>query len=345
MDAQHIKNKIKRFLANILLSVLSLTLTLIVLEVSFRVYKISSQNNVKIAWSPPEDYWNQYDPVLGWRHIPNKIVQHAYRDIPVVINTQGVRAEKDYDLKSRKILAVGCSFTFGHGVAGKDAWPQKLNDKLKSDGFDYDVINMGVCAYGLDQQYLWFLDKREEFKPDIVILGLLTNTLDRVIKYRWITGQGKPRYKVVMNKLILTNVPVPRRVLPGNTYRNWESILFDSNKSYFADFIMKRLAFKIPLNTKSEERLQITEKILQAFAERCKENNSKFLVVLIFPEENVVRLLIKNKIDFVDCSKSLIGKKGVFLEHDGHPSSYGHELIAEQVDKFLLENRKKYLLH
>jgi lysophospholipase L1-like esterase len=333
------KKWIIRQLTNILVSFCSIFLLLIILEISFRVYEISVQKK-SIAIRAYEDFWCQYDPVLGWKHIPGKVVSHAYQNIPVVINKEGVRADREYGFERKRILAVGCSFTFGHGVEGKAAWPQRLEHKLQSNGFDYDVINAGVCAYGIDQIYLWFLEKQKVFKPNIVILGL-TDYLDRIVRCRWLTGHGKPRYRLIMGKLILINVPTPRRVQPGNTYSDWTNLLFDFNKSYLIGFFINRLAFEMPFNNNKTEELQIAQKILLEFSQKCKENNAKFLTVFINPIPDLEGFLLKNKIDFTNCSEMFHGQGDIYLKNDGHPTSHGHDLIAEQVYRFLVAHRKE----
>jgi len=339
---------ILNILVNTLASFCALFLLLVILESSFRVHAISLQEKSS-ATQAPEDFWCQYDPVLGWRHIPDKVVPRAYPDIPVVINKEGVRADREYGFERKRILAIGCSFTFGHGVLRKEAWPQQLEDKLRSNGFDYDVINSGVCAYGLDQTYLFFLEKQKIFKPDIVILGLIMDDLNRIVKCRWDTGIGKPRYRLIIDNLVLTNVPVPRRVQPGNTFQDWANILFDPKKSYFVDFIIKRLNIKISVSNNETEKLQITQKILQEFSDKCKENNSKFLVVFLDPISmdpipDVKGFLIKNKIDFTESSEIFRGQKDIYLKNEGHPNRHGYDLMAEQIYRFLLSHKKEYHL-
>jgi lysophospholipase L1-like esterase len=332
------KKRIPRWFKNILISLCALFLFFGALEISFRVYAISSQKN-SIAIRAPEDTWCQYDPVLGWKHIPGKVVERAYQNIPVAINQSGVRADREYAFEKKRILAVGCSFTFGHGVEGKEAWPQRLEDKLRANGFDWDVINGGICAYGLDQMYLWFLENRKIFKPDTVILGLINDNINRTIKCRWMTGHGKPRYRIMLDQLVLTNVPTPRRVQPGNTYRDWANTLFDLNKSYLADFFIQRLDLKREAGDNPAEKMQIAQKILQAFSKKCKESNEKFLVVLIEPIPGLEGFLIKNKIDFTRCSEVFRGQEGLYLENDGHPTRLGHDLIAEQAYGSLAERQ------
>jgi len=67
------------------------------------------------------------------------------------------------------IIAVGDSLTAGYGVAEDQAYPAKLEAKLRQNGYTYRVINAGVSgetSSGTLARIDWIAGK----KPDIVIL-------------------------------------------------------------------------------------------------------------------------------------------------------------------------------
>ncbi len=74
----------------------------------------------------------------------------------------------------RTIVAFGNSLTAGLGVPAEQSYPARLENKLKAENFDYQVINAGVSgettAGGL-RRVSWILKN----KPDIVILELGAN--------------------------------------------------------------------------------------------------------------------------------------------------------------------------
>ena len=68
-----------------------------------------------------------------------------------------------------KIVAVGDSLTAGYGLDESKSYPALLEKKLKSDGFNVEVINAGVSAEtssGTRSRIDWILT----MDPDIVIL-------------------------------------------------------------------------------------------------------------------------------------------------------------------------------
>lgn len=81
--------------------------------------------------------------------------------------------------KNPKIVAFGDSLTAGFGLAEKESYPYLLQEKLKADGYQYEVINAGVSgdtsAGGLER-IDWSL---EQENVQILILELGGNDLLR----------------------------------------------------------------------------------------------------------------------------------------------------------------------
>lgn len=78
-----------------------------------------------------------------------------------------------------KIVAFGDSLTAGFGVAEKESYPYLLQERLKADGYDYEVVNAGVSgdttAGGLER-IDWSL---EQDNVQIMILELGANDMLR----------------------------------------------------------------------------------------------------------------------------------------------------------------------
>ncbi len=76
-----------------------------------------------------------------------------------------------------KIIAFGDSLTAGFGVAEKESYPYLLQQKLKADGYDYEVINAGVSgdtSLGGAERADWVLDQEN---AKVLILALGANDL------------------------------------------------------------------------------------------------------------------------------------------------------------------------
>lgn len=76
----------------------------------------------------------------------------------------------------RRIVAVGCSFTFGDEVGGDETWAARL-DELRED---LELANLGMGAYGIDQALLRYLRDGRPLAPDEVWLGFMPSAALRV---------------------------------------------------------------------------------------------------------------------------------------------------------------------
>ncbi len=78
-----------------------------------------------------------------------------------------------------KIIAFGDSLTAGFGLSEKESYPYLLQERLKADGYDYEVINAGVSgdtSLGGLERSDWVL---EQENVEILILELGANDLLR----------------------------------------------------------------------------------------------------------------------------------------------------------------------
>ncbi|HZI20511.1 MAG TPA: arylesterase [Pyrinomonadaceae bacterium] len=55
-------------------------------------------------------------------------------------------APKKSDETLPKIVAFGDSLTAGYGLAQRQSYPSLLQEKLRADGFEYEVVNAGVSG-------------------------------------------------------------------------------------------------------------------------------------------------------------------------------------------------------
>ena len=90
-------------------------------------------------------------------------------------------------------------------------------------GGRYEVLNMGVRAYGTDQTYLLFAGEGVRFSPDIVVYTFCVNDINDNAR-----KNGKPYFELVpgqADSLELRNFPV-------ETPRNWEKFGIIRERSF-----------------------------------------------------------------------------------------------------------------
>lgn len=141
-------------------------------------------------------------PTRGWTPIPNFSSQD--RGDTYTTNQQGYRALTDYKPNPNQytILIVGDSFTFGAEIDDAYVWPTLLQKQHSR----FNVINLGVNGYGLDQMYITLKETITKYKPDLVITAFISDNIARMrFGFR---DYKKPKLKINQGELEITNIPI-----------------------------------------------------------------------------------------------------------------------------------------
>jgi lysophospholipase L1-like esterase len=153
--------------------------------------------------------YTEYDPVLGWRHVPG-----AHAEFPqgsYTINSRGLRdLERPYEPPpgTERVLVLGDSFAEGYSVEFRDCVSRRLEADLAGPGRRVEVINGGVVGYSTDQELLFYRDEASRYGARTVVLfffynDILGNVLDRIDR------APKPRFTCDEPTLRLTATPLP----------------------------------------------------------------------------------------------------------------------------------------
>ena len=349
----------KKFLSNLLLSLVSLVIGLVLIEACFRIYVITRQPSQGIKYTP-DDIWTEYDPVTGWKNSPGAVVKD------VIIDQYGFRIGDESNITrpagKRVIFAGGDSFTFGYGVTGREAWPTRLEKMFPNQ--QYDVLNLGVCAYGIDQMYLHYGQTARRYQPEIVLVAFMSWDIERVVRKFWMNGREKPRYLLRDGELTLTNVPVPLKLDSDMKRMSWNDILFNRKKIYLLarlQILKKKedssenpveiyLAEKITPDKYAEGAL-LSQKILEQWRDKVESGGGRFVVVIIPTEDEIstyrshikqlMANLIESGVEVLDCQPALREKQAgaeIFLGNK-HPSAFAQDIIASEVYYYLLHSQ------
>ncbi len=76
-----------------------------------------------------------------------------------------------------RVVILGDSVTYGHGVDASQAFPQVLERKLREDGRDIEVFNMGLPGWSTRQERIAYERIARKYKPDVVVLAVCLNDL------------------------------------------------------------------------------------------------------------------------------------------------------------------------
>lgn len=255
---------------------------------------------------------NAYHPLLGYHPIPRRRgrVSGPEFDIRFGLNAQGLRMGRDVSEARTpgiaRILLVGDSFTWGAGVPNAARYGDRLEALLP----DTEVINMGVSGFGTDQQLLFYRTEGRRYHADIIILAYMIENIQRNASSARRQANGewlpKPKFDLRDTELVLTNVPVPRRLLDDTRARaDWHARqasqagvpipfkqLLDDHSAFYVllrrrfSGIVRRSMGRTPASLypeydPSREEWRLTRALLVQFAREVEAQGSRFLLVLI----------------------------------------------------------------
>jgi len=160
----------KALVANILLSIFTIFLLILILEVSLRPFVIKDKNTKTTIFIR--------DNALGWRLRPD--FEDIWGGVKVKINGKGLRGpELDYDKPADvfRILYLGDSITFGYVLKSyEQTFPYLIEDILE-DRFvrEIETINAGVGGYSPWQEYIYLSREGIKYNPDLVVVAFVLN--------------------------------------------------------------------------------------------------------------------------------------------------------------------------
>ena len=117
-----------------------------------------------------------HDAELGWFPIPNSAQTYTgSRTIQVHHNSIGFRDIEPEHTRKPTIAFVGDSFVWGYDSEEGE----RFTDLLRGMMPDNRIANLGVNAYGTDQEYLMLKRLWERFTPAVVVLMVCVDN-DRI---------------------------------------------------------------------------------------------------------------------------------------------------------------------
>ena len=291
-----------------------------------------------------------HHPRLGWDLVPGAEdrLTTPEMDVEIRITEQGLRSHRLFapepEAGTFRIVVIGDSFSFGHGVEVEEAWPARLEGLLSQRlGRPVEVANLSVTGYGTDQQLLRFEERGLALKPDAVILGLFVGNIFRNAREVQI-GYPKPRFVLKGEELELSNVPVPARATPPGGARLWNVIASAGRTAG------EHLGYG--------EAWSVTGAILDRLARQCEAEGIE-LSVLVIPKDQMVygqgwrrrihrqtqdataRLLQAHGLPYLDATTALREAAGqgtsserLYFPVDGHWTSEGHRIAAEALARW-----------
>ena len=249
-------------------------------------------HDIMATYPAAERLHTKYDSVLGWVNEKNVDIKDMYGPgIYLRTNSQGFRNNHDFEPAvpdgKHRIVCSGDSFTLGYGVDNDHTWCQLLAT------FDprLETLNMGQGGYGVDQMYLWYKRDGAKFEHQVCLFAFITEDFNRMQSDTFMQYYGKPLIDIENGKLVVKNIPVPRRAY------SW---LTDNALLHLGDLrtveLLKRVGRRLrsapdtaddkeTIERIAEERIDRTQKVLVKIFEDLKhlnaERSSKLVLVYL----------------------------------------------------------------
>src|SRR5262249_8632613 len=142
----------------------------------------------------PKRTMNQFDAALGWTKTPSTSLRRHTSEFDVTLSTNSRGLREDESLgyaKARgvtRVLIAGDSFTLGYTVDRPDTLSELLEERMRAEGRNAQVINGGTEGYSTDQEVLWLAREGVKYSPDVVVLQMYENDIfwngqDRYLRY------------------------------------------------------------------------------------------------------------------------------------------------------------------
>ncbi|KQC08846.1 MAG: hypothetical protein APR62_03955 [Smithella sp. SDB] len=178
------RKKITNYLINILLLIVSLCVTVVIVEITLPLLKIRNIEEAVYQVRRPtvQGIYGAYHPQLGYTLQKNlynvRLFYPKQLDYTLDTNSYGFRGQ-DWDLSSNRknIVILGDSFAFGWGVQWEQTVGEIIEKELQKKDPAYQVINLAMPGWDMDTIIRSFELYKDIIKPVAVIYVFCPNDL------------------------------------------------------------------------------------------------------------------------------------------------------------------------
>lgn len=241
--------------------------------------------------SAPASFFLRYDPDIGWVNREGvEGVDHPAKGVPpfrVRINAQGFRGpevEVPKPAGVRRIAFLGDSNTFGFGIEEGERFTDLL---ARSAPAGTETINLGVFAYGTDQEAIYLERNALRLDPDMVVLAVSAGDLLDVMS-SVNGGAAKPFCKIIDGRFTINNIPVPQStpLLSSRSLKSRIKVALYRHSHLFRLMLNRVLALNSYMTDTVREMddgegFTVMVEIIKGMQRVCRESGIDFKVVLI----------------------------------------------------------------
>ena len=330
---------IRRLIGRLALLIFSLLVTGLVLEITLRLEFYRSKDLAMEMWKYAIQLKRPVaNPDLSFGHVPNR---HAFlMGVDVEINSQGLR-DNDHSLAkppgTYRIMMLGDSTTFGWGVPLKNTavkiLERKLNDGRIAGHKKFEVINAGVGNYDTVQEVTYYETQGRAYRPDLVVLVFFINDPEPVpmekngvlINRSYLVAYAVNRFEGVLR----------RAGLRPSWKEYYASLYTDNNPGFLA-------CISALTNLASVTRSDGSTLLVALLPELHRINDDSYPFKA--EHQKIKEVLARERvavIDLIDGLKDHGPESTLWVTPlDDHPNAKANEVIAAQLQDWILKNIK-----
>jgi len=305
-------------------------LCLAAMELGLRLFR----DPLRVTWEPADHKRAKYDPILGWTYIPSTSVMQTFvksqPSVPVHTNEQGIRVPTPgtrLDPNRPTVIFVGGSYTMGYGLPFEDTFIGQL---AEYPNFPYQVVNLGVEAYGTDQAWLRLQRYMYDFNTIAVVYTMIPAHVNRNMNYdRRVLFPGvrmvgtKPLFGLKRDGSVCLKKK-PARLEDYNYLRLWVHV-------------QRRW-----LNWGPQPRLELSHALINAMGQEVEAAGAAFIVVYwsFWEDDAASAYPVFDDISFplVDlCAQHPDGWQYMRLPKDSHPNAEAGAYVAKRLAAQFIE--------
>ncbi len=237
------------------------------------------------------------DPTTGFRLEPNYSTRFKTLefDTTVQINSNGLRDDKIGEKNGARVLFLGDSFVFGHGVELDESVSKRLQQRLlEKTGKRFEVISAGLSASGTIREVQWLKSYGLALKPDWVIVGFFagndfvdnqteSNGLNQfTVKGRCLASASADGATTSIQSVVLKNIYSIRFLNDRiKSFQPVRSALSAVGLASAEKIPPSMELYQKPYRGRLSEGLDATRDSFAELKSLSKENNFKVLIVII----------------------------------------------------------------
>lgn len=237
-------------------------------------------------------------------------------------NSDGFRG-RDFSINKTnntfRIMLLGDSFTFGHGLNDNETIGHFLEKNLSTKlSKKIEVLNLGLPGYNSKMEIKRYFSKGIKYKPDLVILFFFSNDYESfdVMENLWVSL--KKKYNITG----ISSGKIQKRDLFPSYYEYLDNDV--GIPSLMQNRVIKPYKEFLDYNRKN--------KINTLFVVFPTEDKIKGILLNFFKKESVEYIFLR---DMGYCYKS----KWIITSEDIHPSVYATKKVADYLSENIIKQR------